>query len=70
MCKQEEDLSNIVARVDSPGGGSLIKGVEMLVGHFELNPQRRSIWAWPNLSLTPKRDHSNFLLHEWSNKTN
>ena len=39
MCKQEEDLSNIVARVDSPGGGgSLIKGVEMLVGHFELNP--------------------------------
>ena len=38
MCKQEEDLSNIVARVDSPGGESLIKGVEMLVGHFELNP--------------------------------
>ena len=31
MCKQEEDFSNIVARVDSPGGGSLIKGVEMLV---------------------------------------
>ena len=39
MCKQEEDFSNIVAWVDSPGGGeSLIKGVEMLVGQFELNP--------------------------------
>ena len=39
MCRQEEDFSDIVARVDSPrGGNSLIKGAEMLVGNFELNP--------------------------------
>ena len=34
-----------------------MKGVGMLVGNFELNPLRRPIWAWPKLSLTPKRDH-------------
>ena len=38
MCKQKEDFSDIT-RVDSPpGGNSLIKGAEMLVGNFELNP--------------------------------
>ena len=30
------------------------KGVGMLVGNFELNPQRRPIWAWPKLFLTSK----------------
>ena len=29
----------------------------MLVGNFELNSQRRLIYAWPKLFLTPKRDH-------------
>ena len=29
----------------------------MLVGNFELNSQRRPIYAWPKLFLTPKRDH-------------
>ena len=35
-----------------PGGGgegSHMKGAGMLVGNFELNVQRRPIWAWPNL---------------------
>ena len=41
-----------------PGGGTLhMKGVGMLVGNFELNPQRRPIWAWPKPFLTQKRDH-------------
>ena len=39
------------------GGNSHMKGAEMLVGSFELNPQRRPIRAWPKLFLTPKRDH-------------
>ena len=47
MCSQEEDFSDIVARVDSPGGDSLTKGAEMLVGNFELNPWRRSTFFWP-----------------------
>ena len=34
-----------------------MKGVGMLVGNFELNSQRRPIYAWPKLFLTPKRDH-------------
>ena len=34
-----------------------MKGVGMLVGNFELNPQSRPIWAWPELLLIPKRDH-------------
>ena len=40
MCRQEEDFSDIVAWLDSPGGegDSLIKGAEMLVENFELNP--------------------------------
>ena len=44
----------------NPGGGGgtpHMKGVGMLVGNFELNPQRRQIWAWPKLFLIPKRDH-------------
>ena len=40
----------------SPGGTPHMKGVGMLVGKFEINPQRRPIWAWPKLFLTPKRD--------------
>ena len=40
------------------GGTAHMKGVGMLVGNFELNPQRRPIWAWPKLFLTPKRDHA------------
>ena len=40
----------------SPGGTPHMKGVGMLVGNFEINPQRRPIWAWPKLFLTPKRD--------------
>ena len=39
------------------GGTPHMKGVGMLIGNFELNPQRRLIWAWPNPFLTPKRDH-------------
>ena len=34
-----------------------MKGVGMLIGNFELNSQRRPIYAWPKLFLTPKRDH-------------
>ena len=34
-----------------------MKGAGMLVGNFELNLQRRPIWARPKLFLTPKRDH-------------
>ena len=34
-----------------------MKGVGLLVGNFELNSQRRPIYAWPKLFLTPKRDH-------------
>ena len=47
-------------KVDCLGGGEgtpHMKGVGMLVGNLELNPQRRPIWAWPKLFLTPKRDH-------------
>ena len=41
-----------------PGEGtSHMKGVGMLIGNFELNSQRRPIYAWPKLFLTPKRDH-------------
>ena len=36
-----------------------MKGVGMLVGNFELNPQRRPIWAWLKLFLSPKRDQKN-----------
>ena len=35
------------ALVSLGAGDSHMKGVEMLVGNFELNPQRRPIWAWP-----------------------
>ena len=31
-----------------------MKGVGMLVGNFGLNPERRPIWVWPKLFLTPK----------------
>ena len=41
------------------GETSHMKGVGMLVGNFGLNPQRRPIWAWPKLFLTPKRDQKN-----------
>ena len=34
-----------------------MKGVGMLIGNFGLNSQRRPIYAWPKLFLTPKRDH-------------
>ena len=37
MCKQEEDLSNIVARVDSPGGIPYKRGGDA----------RRTIWIKP-----------------------
>ena len=30
-------------------GVSHMKGAGMFVGNFELNPERRPIWAWPNL---------------------
>ena len=33
---------------------------------FEFNLQRRPIWAWPNLFLTPKSDHIKLRLHESS----
>ena len=33
---------------------------------FEFNPQRRPIWAWPNLFLTPKSDHIKLRLHKSS----
>ena len=44
-------------RYKFPGGGGVgfhMKEVVMLVGNFELNPKRRSIWSWPKLFLTPK----------------
>ena len=34
-----------------------MKGVGMLFGNFELNPERRPIWAWAKPFLTPKKDH-------------
>ena len=37
------------------GGGALPrKRLGMLIGIFELKPQRRLIWAWFELYLTPK----------------
>ena len=39
------------------GSGSHMKGAGMLVGNLELNQKRSPVWAWPNLFLTPKRDH-------------
>ena len=38
MCKQEEDLSNIVARVDSPGGG---------IPYKRGGDARRTFWIKP-----------------------
>ena len=40
-----------------------MKGEEMPVGDFELKPKRRTIWAWPNRFLTPKRDPNNGQRH-------
>ena len=35
-----------------------MKEVRLLVGNFELNPQMRPIWAWPNLFCPLKiEDH-------------
>ena len=48
-------MSNVIER--TPGRDSHMKGAGKLVGNFELNRQRRSIGAWPNLFLTPKKDH-------------
>ena len=40
--------------VTSRGEATLhMKGVGMLVGNFELNPERRLIWAWPKLFFDP-----------------
>ena len=37
------------------GGLAYERGEDrMLDGHFELNPQRRPIWAWSKILLTPK----------------
>ena len=48
-------------------GDSHMKEAGMLVWNFELNPKRRPIWAWPNLSFfTPKRDHVKLWLHKSS----
>ena len=38
----------IVCHASGGGGDSHMKGAGMLVGHFELNLQRRPIWAWSN----------------------
>ena len=47
-----------VGELGGGGGGgaedSHMKGARMLDGHFELNPQRRLIWAWSKILLTPK----------------
>ena len=40
------------------GIGVQMKESEMLVGKLELNPWRRSIWAWLRLDLTPKEDYA------------
>ena len=40
-----------------PPGDAHMKGAERLVENFELNPQRRPIWAWPKIFLSAKRDH-------------
>ena len=48
----------IYRELKHPGGGTAhMKVVRMLVGNFELNPQKRPIWAWPKLFLFPKRGH-------------
>ena len=54
-------LLNDFFTFEAGGGGETphMKGGGMLVGNFELNPQRRPIWAWPKLFLTPKRDQKN-----------
>ena len=63
-CRREPSFKkwsrSLTGVVVYPGGGtSHMKGVGMLVGNFGLNPQRRPIWAWPKLFLTPKRDQKN-----------
>ena len=40
-----------------------MKGEEMPVGNFELKPKRRTIWAWLNCFVTPKRDLNNGQRH-------
>ena len=61
FCNTNDDTINVLqpsGRLKPPEwGNSRMKGAGMLVGNFELNPQRRPIWAWPNLFLTPKRYH-------------
>ena len=37
-------------------GNSHIKVTELLVGKFKLNSQRRPMWVWLKLKLTPKGD--------------
>ena len=37
-------------------GDSHIKVTEILVGKFKLNSQRRRMWVWLKLKLTPKGD--------------
>ena len=41
----------------TPRGDSHMRGVEMLIRNFDLNPWRRPIWEWSKLPLTPDRDH-------------
>ena len=56
----------IMLSIKVPGGNSHLKGAGMVAWNFELNPQRRPIWAWPSLFFTPKRDHFKLWLHELS----
>ena len=45
------------------GGGG---GGGIFDAKFELNPQRRPIWAWPDPFLPPKREYFKLCLHESS----
>ena len=38
-------------------GGPSHEKVRMLIGKFELTPQRRPIWVWLKFYLTLKRHH-------------
>ena len=44
--------------VEARGRDSHMKQTGMLVGNFEFNPLKETIWAWLKLFMTPKGDQS------------
>ena len=52
------------------GGGSHMKGAGMLIGHAELKPLKRPIWAWPTFFWPQKETILNFDYTNRVNKTN